>query len=115
MFFRRKRKSERRQARRIDVPVFARIVGKSEGYRRVLDIGITGLRMTTNQSLTEGEWIPVSLQFPDLGEEMSILGRVAWTEETGEFGLDYSQLSEEQAGLLDIIIGQQEVLTDITS
>ncbi|MBN1944927.1 MAG: PilZ domain-containing protein [Bradymonadales bacterium] len=112
MFFRRKRK-ERRQSERRDVPVLARIAGEAEGYRRVLDIGKSGLRMMTSQHLTVGQWIPVTLKFPDLGEEMNLLGRVAWTEETGEFGLDYSQIDPEQASLLEIMISQQEVLTDI--
>jgi len=109
MFFRKKQK-ERRSSERRDVQVLARIAGEKEGFRRVLDIGKAGLRMTARRNLAVGEWIVVELKFPDLDEELSVLGRVAWIEETGEFGLDTSQLDSAQASRLELLIADQEDL-----
>jgi hypothetical protein len=67
--------------------------------------------MRTELRIKTGEYIPVHLRFPDLNEDIEIVGRIAWRNKWGEFGLEYQGMDPDDLLLLGILISHQEVLT----
>jgi len=100
---------DKRTYSRVKAPILVRLRGEKGRYREVSDISAGGLRMRTRMPLTNGQWVPVRIYFPDLSEEVEITGRVVWQGAAGEVGLDYRDLDEEDAGLLSIMIGHQKL------
>ena len=101
---------ENRQFTRSEVPVLARLADDRFNFQPVVDISRAGLRMKSQLSVERDQWVPVRLFFPDLTEEVEIVGRVVWTKRSGEFGLDYRGLDDDDSGLLDVLISHQHHL-----
>lgn len=104
------RNNDNRSFKRYHAPIFARIRGDRQDYQRVTDIGRGGLRMSSKMMLRSGDSVPVWLRFPDLDEEIEVSGRVVWRR-SGEFGLDYRDMNEEDSGFLELLVAHQEVLS----
>jgi hypothetical protein len=98
---------------RTSAPVLVRLRGERDGFRRVIDIGRGGLRLTTPLPLSVGAPVRVRLRFPDLAEELDVDARVAWRRRGGEVGLDCRELDGETRGLLQVLIDHQDVLARV--
>lgn len=101
---------ENRQYKRSEVPVLARLAEDRFNFQPVVDISQAGLRMRSPLSVERDQWVPVRLFFPDLTEEVEIVGRVVWTKRSGEFGLDFRGLDSDDSGLLEVLISHQRHL-----
>ena len=107
MGWRRTERREQRSETRSEVQILARLTDDRGDYKPVLDISSGGLRMKTRLPIQKGQWVPVRLFFPDLTEEVEIMGRVAWRRRSGEFGLDYRDHDDDDSGLLRVMITHQ--------
>jgi hypothetical protein len=106
---------ERRQFRRLHVPVFCRAAGMEVMTRRhPIDLSLGGVRIYSDQRFAKGELLTLELMTPEMMTS-TFTAEVVWIEELPpgspalfDVGLRFRSVDPTQAQALERMLGKSE-------
>lgn len=112
--------SERRRFQRVKAPIYCRPARRRLGRRKVVDVGLGGLRVYSDEPFKIGERMEIDLFMPDGdGDYITCLTEVVWIQaiEGGnpaafDVGLQYLDVPEKARAMLEHLVDVGEPADD---
>ncbi len=101
--------TNRRKYLRVKAPLFYKPARYYVPKKPVVDIGLGGLRVFSDESLKTGERLEISLYLPD-GQDLTFYVQVAWTNELlttnakFDVGLQFIDITDDALGRLSVVL-----------